>query len=82
MTGTTKDHARPGQPYVTTLAHDHHILLMHLCNHFQTATQTEVNTYGTQGFVSANTVNQNSLLWLVKQVLTFVLSLLTAEQTD
>jgi transposase len=57
-TGTTNDRARPGQPRVTTLAQDRHILLMHRRNRFQTATQTAAHTRGTRGLISANTVRR------------------------
>lgn len=45
--GATNDRHRHGQPRVTTRAQDRHMLLTHLRNRFQAATQTAAHTPGT-----------------------------------
>ena len=44
QTGTTVDHPRPGQPWVTMEAQDRHIRLSHICDIFRSATHTARET--------------------------------------
>ena len=47
-TGTVGDRPRIGEPSVTTAAQDHHIVLTHLRNRFQTSVQTSATVRGTR----------------------------------